>query len=127
MTDFFLRDRDAQLAQGAQHLDDIDTVPSKEKMTVWGPAIVVTAVRQGNHACWYCGGYYNPADKKLKPVEVELGTARVLLHAGCVDKKPRSQRSFDDVQRGLTARRFFAQAVKKVTSVLGVESKDADD
>lgn len=125
MTNFFLKDGDAQLAQGAQLMDDMDLVPSKEAFFAAGqPAIVCVAVRGGNHVCWYCSAHFLQSDKALKPAEVALGHARILLHAGCVDKKPRSVRSFHDIQRGVAARRFFAKAVKTVSEVIGVSAKD---
>jgi hypothetical protein len=122
MANFFLVDGDEQRARGAEHLDDIDLIHSKEINGPWGPSLVAVAQRGGAHVCWQCGEPFDSADPKHRGVEVAAGFARILLHAKCVNPKTRSTRTFHDITRGLQARRFFAKAVKAVSKVL--ESPD---
>jgi len=126
MVDFFLRSGDEQKARGAQLLDDMDLIPSKEMSGPWGPSLVVVAQRQGVHVCWYCGEQFQQDDKALRPAEVQDGYARILLHAGCVGGKPKSVRSFDDIQRGYQARRFLTKAVKSVEKLLGINENTSE-
>lgn len=118
MANFFLRSGDEQRVRGAQFLDDLDLVPSKELSGPWGPALVAVAQRAGAHVCWYCGEPFGDSQKH-RPTEVQQGYARILLHAGCINGKPKSVRSFDDIQRGLQARRFVTRAVKGIEKLLG--------
>jgi hypothetical protein len=118
MTDFFLRSGDEQRARQSQFLDDLDLVPSKETSGPWGPSLVAVAQRAGAHVCWYCGEQFNTDVTKHRPVEVQHGYARILLHAGRVGGQAKSFRSFEDIQRGLQARRFLTRAVKSLEKLL---------
>jgi len=117
MTNFFLVDGDEQRARGAEYLDDVDLIYSKEACGPWGPSLVVVAQREGMHVCWRCGEHFDPSSRKQKPVETVTGHSRVLLHAACV-APAKSMRSFHDITRGLQARRFFARAVKTVEGAI---------
>lgn len=104
--DFFLRDGDEQKARGAEMLDDLDLVTGRQGQ------LVAVAQKDGRHVCWQCGDLFDGDVSKLRPTEVKLGTAYVLLHAQCINPKIKSYASFTDRVRGLQARRFFAKAVK---------------
>jgi hypothetical protein len=122
--DFFIKGDDEKLAKNATFLDDLDMIPSKRHVGPWGPCIVTVAVKAGVHVCWQCGRPFSSFEKGLRGEEVQLGTAYVLLHEKCVcGPNPKSYRSFSDVTRGLQARRFFANTVKKMGEVLGVDPK----
>lgn len=118
MADFFIRNNDEQLAENATHLDDVDLIPSKVSVGPWGPSLVAVAVKHGIHVCWRCGEGFNQNKPNLQETEVAMGGARVLLHSMCVNGSTRSFRSFADITRGLQARRFFANATKKVESLI---------
>lgn len=122
MTNFFLRDGDTQRAHGAQHMDDIDLVESKSARGVWGPSLVAVAQRGGVHVCWYCGEMFDEESKKLRGVEVQVGYARIMLHAACVNRESKSFRSFDDLTRGHQLRRFAGKAVKSLGGLLSGDS-----
>lgn len=114
---FFLRDGDEQRAQSAVFMDDIDLIYSKTQATAAGPKLVAVAVRHVNgmsvHVCQCCGEGFDEKTPKLAPAEVNMGSAIMLLHAHCVNKRTRSSfRSFADITRGMQGRRFFAKATK---------------
>lgn len=116
--DFFLRDGDDQKAQGATHLDDMDLISSSKFTGPWGPALVAVAMKDGVHCCWYCGGYFDREKQKLKPEEQQIGYSYILLHRGCIGGgRLTSYRGFTDIERGLQARRFMAQATKGLAKV----------
>lgn len=118
MVDFFLKSGDEQKAENATFLDDIDLIPSRERNGPSGPMLVAVAQKNGHHVCWQCGEAFNPMISKLLGVEVQQGHAYILLHQGCVDGRPKSFRSFLDVTRGLSARRFITKATKTLDSAL---------
>ena len=128
MTDFFLRDGDEQRAEGAVHLDDVDLVYSKHEIGPWGPILVTVAVSHGVHVCWRCGEPFDENGKReIRPQEVKTGYATILLHAGCVNRRLLSARSYNDIIRGLQARRFYAKAVKPFDSAASSTPADAKD
>jgi len=121
MVDFFLTSADEQRARNAQHLDDIDLVESKERRGHWGGLIVAVAQRNGVHVCWQCGEAFVGTDRHLRPTEVQCGEALIMLHAKCINPKVRSFRSLADITRGLQARKFYAKATEKLSSILSSE------
>lgn len=128
VTDFFLRDGDEQRAEGAVHLDDLDLVYSKHEIGPWGPILVSVAVKHGMHVCWRCGEPFDENGKReLRPQEVKTGYATILLHAGCVNRRLLSVRSYHDIIRGLQARRFYAKATQSLDNVLKGAGSDTKD
>ena len=84
-------DPNEQAARGLPTMDDVDIIYSQKD-----GAMVTVAQNHGVHVCWYCGDMFEhtPTSKK-RGVEVSTGGewgTRILLHAGCVGKKPREHR-----------------------------------
>jgi hypothetical protein len=123
--DFHFSDRDEALARGAAHLDDIEFVPSKLHTTNWGPAIVVTGVRQGSHACWQCGEFFRLDVPALCPQEVAWGGTYILLHAQCVGRgrlSNSSYRSYADILRAKELKTFEKRATAPLAAAAPADS-----
>lgn len=114
---FFLRDGDAQRAQGAVFMDDIDLIHSERESSAMGPKLVAVAVRHVNgcsiHVCQICGEAFDESAPKLRGQEVHMGTAIMKLHGVCAaGGRKRGFRSFSDILRGMQSRRFYAKATR---------------
>jgi hypothetical protein len=120
--DFFLRDGDEQRARGAVFMDDIDLIPSEREKGPWGASLVAVAVRHVNgmqvQVCQCCGEPFDESKSKLRGTEVHMGFAIMKLHTECVNKRPRSSRSFSDIVRGMQGRRFFANATQRIAKAV---------
>ncbi len=123
--DFFLQDGDETRLKNAQLADDMDLLYSKHHIGPWGPELVACAMRAGAHVCWYCQELYSESGKN-RPIEIRHGFVLLLLHAGCIGKKPRSFRTYEDLVRGHQLRREATKVVKG-SAVLDYEhAKTAD-
>ena len=114
MFNFFIRDEDEKLAENATHMDDIDMILSP----VDG-ALVVVAVKHGQHVCQTCGGPFDENDPRYKGVEVKMGGTRQLLHARCQQGKSRKSLygNFCNTIRGMQIRRSLAKAAEASQSI----------
>jgi hypothetical protein len=110
--DFFLRDGDETRLKNAQLADDMDLIYSTRHIGPWGPELVAVAMRSGAHVCWYCQELFNEGRSQLRPIEVRHGYTLILMHAGCIGKKPRSAAVFNDLVRGHQMRREATKIVK---------------
>lgn len=110
--DFFLRDGDETRLKNAQLADEIDLLYSKTHVGPWGPELVACAVNYGAHVCWYCHELFDENKSKRRAVEVRHGYTLILLHAGCIGKKPRTAQVFNDLVRGHQLRREATRIVK---------------
>lgn len=114
MVDFFLRDEDEKLAEGATHMDDIDLIVSP----IDGKLVAVSQ-KKGRHCCWQCGGMFVESSSQLRGVEVKFGDGpRILLHAQCSGGKPDVSIYYSHL-RGMQVRRFFARATKRLGDAAG--------
>jgi len=111
MTQFFFRDEDEKLAQGAVHMDDLDLINSP-----FDGALVAVAMKGGRHVCWQCGEGFDESNPKLKRVEVKHGYSRILLHARCEKGKPGISVYYNNL-RGMQVRRKMASIAKASQSI----------
>jgi hypothetical protein len=119
MTEFFIRDEDEKLAQGAVHMDDLDLINSP-----FDGALVAVAMKGGRHVCWQCGEGFDESNPKYKRVEVKLGFSRILLHAQCEKGKPGISVYFNNV-RGMQLRRKLASAARASQSIADTAAQAA--
>lgn len=119
MTEFFFRDEDEKLAQGAVHMDDLDLVNSP-----FDGALVAVAVKGGRHVCWQCGEGFDESNPKFKRVEVKLGTVRILLHARCEKGKPGMSVYYNNL-RGMQVRRHMAKIARASQTIADSAAKTA--
>jgi len=116
MANFFIRDEDERLAEGATHMDDIDMILSP----VDG-ALVVVAVKQGQHVCQICGGPFNEEDPRFRGQEVKMGGTRMLLHGRCHTQHAQAGQNLFQVCwnkiRGMQIRRAMAAAARNSEAV----------
>jgi hypothetical protein len=110
--DFFLRDGDETRLKNAQLADEMDLLYSKNHIGPWGPELVACAMRSGAHVCWYCQELFNENRSQLRQIEVRHGYTLILMHAGCIGKKPRTAQVFNDLVRGHQMRREATRIVK---------------
>jgi hypothetical protein len=110
--DFFLRDGDESRLKNAQLADEMDLLYSRNHIGPWGPELVACAMRDGAHVCWYCMELFDDSKSKRRQIEVRHGYTLLLLHAGCVGKKPRTAQVFNDLVRGHQLRREATRVVK---------------
>ena len=110
--DFFLRDGDESRLKNAQLADDMDLLYSRGHIGPWGPELVACAMRSGAHVCWYCQELFDENRSPLRQVEVRHGYTLILMHAGCIGKKPRTAAVFNDLVRGHQLRREATKIVK---------------
>lgn len=110
--DFFLQDGDETRLRNARLADDMDLLYSKTHIGPWGPELVACAMRSGAHVCWYCQDLFNEGKNTLRAVEVRHGYTLILMHAGCIGKKPRTAQVFNDLVRGHQMRREATRVVK---------------
>lgn len=115
--DFFLRDGDETRLKNAQLADDMDLTYSRRSIGPWGPELVAVAMRSGAHVCWYCQELFDESRSAFRPVEVRHGYALILLHAGCIGKKPRTAQVVNDLVRGHQLRREATKVVKGSTNL----------
>jgi hypothetical protein len=113
---FFFKDGDEKLAEGATHMDDIDMIQSP----IDG-ALVVVAMKHGQHVCQICGGPFDEEDPRYRSQEVKMGGTRMLLHGRCHARHSRAgQNLFQicwDRFRGMQVRRSLAQAARQSQAV----------
>ena len=118
MVQFFIRDEDERLAEGATHMDDIDMV-----LSPIDGALVVVAVKNGQHVCQICGGPFDEEDPRFKAQEVKMGGTRMLLHGRCHTQHARAGQNFYQVFcntiRGMQIRRSLARAAKESQALAG--------
>lgn len=123
--DFFLRDGDESRLKNAQLADDMDLLYSRSHIGPWGPELVACAMRSGAHVCWYCQELFDENRSSLRQVEVRHGYTLILMHAGCIGKKPRTAAVFNDLVRGHQMRREATKVVK--ASVALEEARGVSD
>lgn len=124
VADFFLQDGDETRLRNARLADDMDLITSRHFIGPWGPELVAVAMHSGAHVCWYCHDLFTEHGKK-RSVEVRHGHVLILLHAGCVGRKPRTFSVVSDLVRGHQLRREAARIVKASVS-LETETSESD-
>lgn len=112
MVDFFIQDGDETRLKNARLADDMDLIYSARHIGPWGPELVAVAMREGAHVCWYCQELFNDGKSQFRQVEVRHGYTLILMHAGCIGKKPRTAAVFNDLVRGHQLRREATKIVK---------------
>lgn len=115
--EFFIQDGDETRLKNARLADDMDLLYSKHHVGHWGPELVACAMRAGAQVCWYCQELFDETRSAFRQTEVRHGYTLILLHAGCVGKKPRTAQVFHDLVRGHQLRREMTR-VAKASSVL---------
>lgn len=111
MADFFLQEGDETRLKNAKLADDMDLLSSRHFIGPWGPELVAVAMHSGVHVCWYCHDMFLDRGPK-RSIEVRHGHVLILLHAGCVGKKPRTFEVVSDLVRGHQLRREASKIIK---------------
>lgn len=118
MTDFYIKDEEQRVAEGATHMNDLDLIRNSDG------ELVAVAMANGQHVCWRCGKGFNNAEPKLQRVEVKMGYSRILLHAQCEAGNPNPKLYFNNL-RGLQIRRNLGRAARLSKGVAAAASENA--
>jgi hypothetical protein len=104
-------------------MDDIDMI-----LSPIDGALVVVAMKNGQHVCQTCGGPFDDEDPRLRGQEVKMGGTRMLLHGHC--QKGHSKKNlyqvFCNTIRGMQIRRSLAKAAQDSQDVADAAEGNAN-